>query len=214
MIFSGDEYTEGLETILDVLKDNQVKASFFFTGRLYANRENKPSIERIINDGHYIGAHSDQHLLYCDWKKRDSLLVTEKEFSDDLNEVYRKMQAFGIDKQKAAYFLPPYEWYNSEISKWTTKHHLQLINFTPGTLTAADYTYPEMENSYRSSEVILNSIFHYEKESSTDLNGFIMLIHVGAGPKRKDKFYNKLPHLLNKLMEKGYNFKRIDELLI
>lgn len=170
---------------MNILGNHRVKASFFFTGRVYAKEEKKSSIERIINDGHYIGAHSDQHLLYCDWKNRDSLLVTERAFNDDLNQVYLKMQAFGVDQGRAPYFLSPYEWYNSEISKWTAKHHLQLINFTPGTLTAANYTYPEMGNSYRSSDEILQSIFTYEQENNIHLNGFIMLIHVGVGPRRR-----------------------------
>jgi len=31
-----------------------------------------------------LGPHSDQHLLYCDWDKRDSLLVTREDFRIDL----------------------------------------------------------------------------------------------------------------------------------
>lgn len=213
LIFSGDEFNEGTDTILKILNQYQIKASFFLTGRFYANPENYPFIKNMINAGHYLGAHSDQHLLYCDWNKRDSLLITKAQFDTDLNEVYKKMSSFGIRKENASYFLPPYEWYNKEINVWTSNHALQLINFTPGTLTTADYTFPEMGKRYRPSDKILASVVSYYKQQINGLNGFIMLIHLGAGPQRKDKFYHKLPVLLDSLLTEGYQFKKINELL-
>ncbi|MFC6100568.1 polysaccharide deacetylase family protein [Olivibacter domesticus] len=213
LIFSGDEFNEGTDTILKILNQYQIKASFFLTGRFYANSENYPFIKNMINAGHYLGAHSDQHLLYCDWNKRDSLLITKAQFDTDLNEVYKKMSSFGIRKENASYFLPPYEWYNKEINVWTSNHALQLINFTPGTLTTADYTFPEMGKRYRPSDKILASVVSYYKQQINGLNGFIMLIHLGAGPQRKDKFYHKLPVLLDSLLTEGYQFKKINELL-
>lgn len=213
LIFSGDEFNEGTDTILKILDQHQIQASFFLTGRFYANPENYPFIKNMINAGHYLGAHSDQHLLYCDWNKRDSLLITRAQFDTDLNEVYKKMRSFGIRKENAPYFLPPYEWYNKEINVWTSNHALQLINFTPGTLTTADYTFPEMGKRYRPSDKILASVVSYYKEKINGLNGFIMLIHLGTGPQRKDKFYHKLPVLLDSLLIEGYQFKKINELL-
>jgi hypothetical protein len=38
-------------------------------------------------------------------------------------------------------------------------------------------------------------------------------MHIGAGPGRRDKFFHKLPALLNWLKLKGYKPVRIDELL-
>ena len=159
-----------------------------------------------------MGAHSDQHLLYCDWLKRDSLLVTRKEFIDDLDANYEAMGKFGIRKEEAGYFLPPYEWYNDSISHWTSENKLQLINYTPGTLSHADYTTPDLKN-YRSSKDIMKSITDYEKTHPAGLNGFILLMHIGAGPARTDKFYTRLPELLNWLREKHYQPTRIDFLL-
>ena len=53
---------------------------------------------------------------------------------------------------------------------------LQLINFTGGTRSNADYTIPEMGNQYVDSRTIYNSIVSYEEKSSSGLNGFILLI--------------------------------------
>ncbi len=198
--------------IADVLRDRNVKASFFLTGNFYKKREFAAAIERLVKDGHYMGPHSDKHLLYSDWTKRDSILVTEKQFKEDLKRNYKRMRRFGLEKKDAVYFLPPYEWYNSSIANWTEEMGLVLVNFSPGTLSTADYTYPGMKN-YRSSQEIYDSIVRYENKSSNGLNGFILLVHIGMDNRRTDKFYMLLETLIKDLSSKGYTFVRIDELL-
>jgi peptidoglycan/xylan/chitin deacetylase (PgdA/CDA1 family) len=212
IIFSGDEYGEGLRSIGKVLKEEGVKASFFFTGRFYRNKSFIPGIKKLIRDGHYMGPHSDMHLLYCDWLKRDSLLVTKNEFNQDLDHNYKSIDQLGISSKQTKYFLPPYEWYNDSISSWTKERSIQLINFTPGTLSHTDYTTSKDKN-YRSNEIIYNSIIHYEQAHSNGLNGFILLMHIGAGPDRKEKFYERLPQLIKYLKAKGYGFVSIDQLI-
>jgi peptidoglycan/xylan/chitin deacetylase (PgdA/CDA1 family) len=196
-----------------VLQRQNVKAGFFFTGNFYANDKFAPLINSLLQDGHYLGAHSDEHLLYADWSKRDSTLVTRRQFRRDLKRNYRRMTTFGIDKDEAKVFLPPYEWYNADIVKWTHELGLTLVNFTPGTLSTADYTYPEMGSRYRDSERIFQSIMDFEGSARSGLNGFILLVHIGTDPRRTDKFYDRLDELLVKLRERGYRFKRIDELV-
>ena len=211
-MFTGDEFADGAEVITEVLKNRNIRASFFLTGNFYRNKKFAKAIKRLKTDGHYLGAHSDKHLLYADWTKRDSLLVGEQEFEQDLKKNYERMERFGIEKKDAAYFLPPYEWYNRSVATWTEELDLTLVNFSPGTLSAADYTYPEMKN-YRSSDEIYRSIITYEDKSSSGMNGFILLIHIGTDERRTDKFYLKLDTLLNELASKGYSFVKIDELL-
>ena len=194
------------------MQQTGAKASFFFTGRFYRNKQFKPIIQRLKKDGHYLGPHSNEHLLYCDWNKRDSLLVTKEQFTNDLLRNYATMQAYGITKAKAHYFLPPYEWYNDSIAAWTNDLQLQLINFTPGTLSNADYTTPDAKN-YRSSETIYQSILNYEKRAPSGLNGFILLLHIGTDAQRTDKLYNRLTELIQWLRQRQYQLVRVDELL-
>ncbi len=139
-------------------------------------------------------------------------MVTKKQFSFDLADNYTSMARRGVDIKKATYFLPPYEWYNDTIAAWTKDLKLQLVNFTPGTISHADYTTSKDKN-YRSSETIYNSIINYEKQKPAGLNGFILLMHIGAGPEREDKFYKYLPRVIKELKAKGYHFQRVDELL-
>ncbi len=122
------------------------------------------------------------------------------------------MARLGIDIKKANYFLPPYEWYNDSIASWSKELQVQLINYTPGTLSHADYT-TDKDKNYRSSEIILNSILKVAENRPAGLNGFILLLHIGAGPERTDKFYRKLPELIRHLKAKGYQFQRVDGIL-
>jgi endoglucanase len=212
LVFTGDEFADGGKFIAEELWRQKIKTSFFFTGRFYRNKKFKKIIQQLKTDGHYLGPHSDQHLLYCDWSKRDSLLVTKKQFNFDLADNYTAMAQYGIDIKKASYFLPPYEWYNDTIAAWTKDLQLQLINFTPGTRSHADYTTP-LDKNYRSSEEIYKSIIDYENTKPWGLNGFILLMHIGTDPKRTDKFYHRLPDLIKHLKAKGYQFQRVDKLL-
>ncbi|MBC7828276.1 MAG: polysaccharide deacetylase family protein [Chitinophagaceae bacterium] len=213
LVFTGDEFADGGQFIQSGLRKEKIKASFFLTGNFYRNKNFKKLILGLISGGHYLGSHSDKHLLYCDWIKRDSLLVTKNEFETDLRQSYKELDRFGISTRQAVYFLPPYEWYNDSIVSWTHQSGLQLVNFTPGTRSTADYTYPEMASRYVDSKSIYQSIIDHEKKSVAGLNGFILLVHIGTDPRRKDKFYRSLPRLIKELKNKGYQFVKINELL-
>lgn len=213
MVFTADEFGDGGESILKTLQQQNIHGSFFFTGNFYKNTSFKTIIKKLQRNGNYLGSHSDKHLLYCDWAKRDSLLVTKQQFKEDLQNAYSKLDEWNIDKEQASYFLPPYEWYNDSIAAWTKEMGLRLVNFSPGTRSNADYTYPAMGNKYVSSDAIFKSILQYEGTSKNGLNGFILLSHFGTDPRRTDKFYDRLPALIKELKVRGYQFVRIDELL-
>jgi len=212
LIFTGHEYADGGDFIFKALQKEKIKASFFFTGDFYRNNSFKKVITKLKNEKHYLGPHSDKHLLYCDWDKRDSLLVSKKTFQFDLADNYTAMARLNLNVINKNYFLPPYEWYNDSIANWTNEMGLQLINFTPGTRSNADYTIPS-EKNYRSSDEIFKSIIEFEKMSPSGLNGFMLLIHIGTSRERTDKFYCKLPLLITVLKDKGYHFQTVKELL-
>jgi peptidoglycan/xylan/chitin deacetylase (PgdA/CDA1 family) len=212
LVFTGDEFADGGNFIASTLRQQKIKASFFFTGRFYKNPAFKKIVRELNSAGHYLGPHSNQHLLYCDWNKRDSLFVTKEEFVNDLSDNLDVMRASGIDTSKTNFFLPPYEWYNDSIAAWTKGSGLKLINYTPGTLSHADYTTPADKN-YRSSDAIYKSIIDQETRSLSGLNGFILLMHIGTDPKRTDKLYRKLPGMFSYLRSKGYHFQLIGQML-
>jgi len=212
IVFTGDEFGDGAATITRVLKQHDVKASFFLTGRFYRNPAFKSAIQTLRNNGHYLGAHSNDHLLYADWTNRNTLLITRESFVADLSKNYTAMSDFGISKNDARFFLPPFEWYNQTISNWTTSIGLRLINFTPGTRSNADYTTPDLTN-YISSDAIVQQIKEYEGKDPAGLNGFILLMHIGVSAERTDKLYDRLDSLIDWLQTKEYELVRIDDLL-
>ena len=212
LVFTGDEFADGGAFISGVLKKEKIKASFFFTGNFFRNKSFSRIITNLKNENHYIGPHSDQHLLYCDWNKRDSLLVTKKIFEEDLENNFETAKNFGVTKKNASFFLPPFEWFNEHIANWTNEMGLELINFTPGTRSNADYTIPADKN-YSTSKEIFNSVINAEKSAPAGLNGFILLLHIGTDPKRTDKFYYLLPQLIKELKANGYQFQTVDQLL-
>lgn len=206
LAFTGHEFADGGETIRKTLKKHGIKASFFLTRDFYRNKNFAALINSLKKDGHYLGGHSDKHLLYASWDNRDSLLVTKDSFLTDIRANYAAMQNFGINRHNARYFLPPYEWYNQAISEWFNELGLTLVNFTPGTSSNADYTTPNVEN-YLSSDSIYRRILRYESTHAGGLNGFILLTHIGTTPMRADKFYRKLDGLIVELKKKGYRFR-------
>ncbi|GAB2585031.1 glycoside hydrolase family 9 protein [Spirosoma areae] len=209
LVFTGDEFADGGPSIARTLQKHTIRASFFLTGRFLRNPDFALLIKQLSRDGHFLGPHSDQHLLYCDWTNRDSLLITHNQFEADLQANYAALAPFS--KPTNRLFLPPYEWYNDTIAAWTKAEGIQLINYTPGTLSHADYTTPDARN-YRSSAAILQSIRGYEQKNRSGLNGFILLMHIGAAPARTDKLYAHLDELLTELQQKSYQFVRVDEL--
>lgn len=208
LVFTGHGFSEGGQTIAKTLQKNQIKASFFFTGDFYRNPENKDLIQHLIQGGHYLGGHSDQHILYCSLDHPDSMLVAPQEFFDDIIHNYQAMNTFGIQSNHAPYYLPPFEKCNDQIAAWADELGLRMVNYTPGTLSNQDYSIPSMGRDYCPSQKIYDSIMNYEHQDFNGLNGFILLTHIGSHPERTDKFYAKLDSLIIQLNHKGYTFDR------
>jgi peptidoglycan/xylan/chitin deacetylase (PgdA/CDA1 family) len=211
LIFTGGDFNDGGLVIRNVLAHKRIHAGFFFTGDFYRNPENRELIRQLARDGHYLGPHSDKHLLYCSWSRRDSTLVSREQFCEDLRQNYRVMAESGI-VFPVRVFIPPYEWFNEQQVAWSAELGITLFNFTPGIGTPADYTTPEM-SSYKSSSQLEQHLLNFERQDPAGLRGAIVLIHIGTHPARTDKFYSRLGDILDRLEVMGYRAIRIDSLL-
>ena len=213
LAFTGHQYGEGGETILNELARHGGRASFFLTGTFLTNSQYRALVSRMQKEAHYLGPHSDHHLLYCAWEDSRKTLISETEFQEDLlANVARLPSNPNENRRFARYFLPPFEHYNREIADWTRAQGWTLINFTPGTRSNADYT-GEADQNFVSSQKIFDSIIAREGDDPDGLSGFILLLHLGAGPGRADKFHVRFGELLGDLAGRGYEFVRVDELL-
>ena len=211
LVFTGHEFSDGYETITKVLTKHGIKASFFFTGDFYRNEKHQQIIKSLLNEGHYLGAHSDKHILYASWEKRDSTLVTKEEFLNDIRNNYKEMKKFGISAENARIYLPPFEWYNQQISEWCKEIGLILVCHSGGTNSNQDWSYPQLGDKYFGSEEIIANIYDYESNQPNGLNGFILLVHFGTDERRTDKLYNRLDEIITELKRRGYSFTLLNE---
>lgn len=211
--FTGGSFADGGTIILETLKKHNVKASFFFIGEFFRTPEFRPLIERIRDEGHYLGPHSDEHPLYASWENPPVLQISKEDFNADLDRNMATIASFGVPPEKARFFIPPYEHFTPEIAQWTTERGMVLINYTPGARSHADYMQDD-DPKYITSEDMVKSVLDYEAKDPDGLNGFMLLMHIGAGPGRtRDHLYNHLDGLLTTLENRGYSFVRVDELL-
>ena len=206
LVFSADSMFQGGETILKTLDANKIKGSFFFTGNFLRLESMKGIISKIVKRGHFVGGHSDGHLLYAEWGAKRQTLVTPDSLTADLHRNYQELSKFGIKPSDALCYLPPYEHYNMESVETLSRAGLRTINYTPGTATPADYTTPDMK-SYKSSKELIDKLFTFEKEKG--LNGAIILIHPGVQDTRTDKLYDQLGVIIKRLKRLGYSFERL-----
>jgi peptidoglycan/xylan/chitin deacetylase (PgdA/CDA1 family) len=101
-----------LLSILDVLKDENVPAAFFWQSRLmYESRPWK----RVLDEGHQIGTHSTKHLNM-------TKLNFEGQYKD-LKQSVAKIE--GITGTKIEFFRPPFGQYNDHTL--SAAHALGLV---------------------------------------------------------------------------------------
>jgi len=209
LVFTGHEFAEGGDAILAALDRRRARGSFFLTGDFLRRKEFSGFVARVVRAGHYLGPHSDKHLLYADWTDKKTL-VTRDAFVADLRTNLAEIERAGAGRPRL--FLPAFEWCNAEIVRWAREEGVTTVNMTSGTRSNADYTEDGAAN-YVSSPVIVESILSAERSDPNGLSGFLLLMHVGAGPGRTDKLYPRLDGLLEALSRRGYRFVRVDELL-
>ena len=212
LIFTSGDFGEGTEHILNVLKAQKIHASFFVTGDFLRKPELAPLVKRAIAEGHYVGPHSDRHPLYCSWDHRDQSLITEADFKADLQKNIDDLRVLGAltDRTKNVFFIPPYEWFNHDQVAWAGSMHVNIFNFTPGSGSNRDYI-PESEKNFTPSQKIIDDVLAYEQKDPHGLNGFLLLMHLGAD--RKNKAFMLLEPMVVELKKRGYGFVRVDELL-
>ncbi len=211
LVFTGGDYGEGTPGILDALGDRGIRASFFVTGQYIRTPQHRPWLRRIVEQGHYLGPHSDAHLLYCDWQDRSQTLVTRGQFERDLRINMDALRTLGALRGPGpVYFIPPYEWFNEQQVRWAADMGVALFNFTPGTGSNRDWA-PEGDRGFVPSETIVSDILAFEAREPDGLNGFLLLLHLGS--QRADKMHPHIGPLLDELLARGYRFVRVDELL-
>lgn len=110
------EYTEA---ILDVLKKENVKASFFLIGKNIAGKEN--ILKRMQAEGHSIGNHSYNHGFNFDWQSAAKML-------EEIDMTSKAIEA--VTGNEVKLFRPPYGVTNPNLGKALRNSGLKSIGWS------------------------------------------------------------------------------------
>lgn len=177
------------EKILDILKEEDVKATFFVVGKHV--KEYPDIVKREYEEGHYIANHGYNHnnkLLYKDMESfKNEIINTDLEIG----------KALGIENYSSHIFRFP-NGYKSHIYSNEKKDALKV-------LSNLDYVYADWnclnkdsEKKYSNSE-LLNNL----KKTSKNKGTLIILMHDTADV---NKTYNVLKDSIDYLKKQGYEF--------
>lgn len=169
--------------ILDILKENKVKATFFLVGRKV---EKYPEIaKRIVEEGHIVGNHTYSHTnLLLDRKK------TVKK------EIKRCEDAIVKNCGVVPYlFRPPYGFRTPLVYEVAEEKGYLVVLWS---LSSHDWVSPGKER-------IINRVLKKSK------NGAIILFHDSGG--NRQQTVDALPEIIKQLKNKGYNLVGIPEIL-
>lgn len=184
-------FDEGYENgytpkILDVLKNNGVKASFFVTTPFI--NENPELLKRIVNEGHIVGNHSVNHNSMAKLAKENEETF-KKEFVG-VEEAYKKV----IGKDIHKYFRPPMGKYSEKSLKYSKDLGYKTIFWS--------FAYEDYEvNKQPSAEYAKNLIMERTH------NGGIYLLHAISKTNT-----DILDWVLKEWKKQGYEFETIDKI--
>lgn len=190
LTFDDGPSLEWTPQILEALKKEQVKATFFMIGE---HVKKYPQVaRRIAEEGHEIGNHtSDHHVLI--YYKMDEL---EKEINDAQNTI---REVTGVTPK---YFRPPKAWLNDDEKKKIEKMGYKVILWS---LNSKDWV------TFHDKQITSYILRHIRP-------GDIILFHDSGGVFTteggdRSQTVKTIPRLVRKLREKGYKFVTITELL-
>lgn len=153
-------FDEGYENgytakILDILKDNDVKAIFFVT--LPYLKDNPDLIKRMVDEGHIVGNHTNHH------PSMPTVCGTEEKFLSEFTDVENKFKEItGEDMPK--YFRPPMGEYSQKSLAMTKNLGYKTVFWSFAYMDWDIHKQPEPAGA---KEKILGGLH----------NGSIMLIH-------------------------------------
>ncbi len=169
--------------MLDILKRNNVKATFFWVGS--ALQENPEIAKRVVAEGHAIGNHTWHHW----YRKMDE--ATAKSEIEKTNELIYKTT--GV---KTSFFRPPGGYLNNGLAAYAKSQKNSVVMWS---VTSAD-TDPRAKY-----QVFVKNVIRDAKP------GAIVLMHDGGG--NRERTVKALPAIVSGLKQQGYRFVTVPELL-
>jgi peptidoglycan/xylan/chitin deacetylase (PgdA/CDA1 family) len=185
LTFDDGPTPEFTDTILAVLKEEDVKATFFLIGGEL--EKHLDDGKKIVAAGHEIGNHTYSHVRM--------ILVTPSFVKDEIEKTDELIRAAGY--QKPAHFRPPYGK-----KLFALPFYLAQANRKSITWDVEPETFPEVAAN-------TEAITKYVLDNSQ--NGSIILLHVMYDPQKKS--LNAVKPIIEGLKQKGFRFVTVSELI-
>lgn len=185
LTYDDGPYPEYTPKVLDVLKQYNVKATFFMIGK---EMEQHPEIvKRVIAEGHAIGNHTYSH-------PRNLEKLSSEKIKWELEKCEKLIEQF--TGQRAHIFRPPRGMINGDVARITEEEGYWTILWT---VSADHHDAPTpIDMAYRVKKIMKN--------------GGIILAHDGTF-KSRWKDVAATPLIIQELRKEGYKFVTIPELL-
>jgi len=145
---------EDTQALLDILANNNVKATFFMTGGWISNYPD--DVKKIAEAGHDLGNHSQNH-------KQMSQLSAE-ESRNELMQPHEQVKA--LTGKDMVLFRPPYGDYNNQLVETANSINYHVIQWDVDSLDWKDY----------GADSIVDTVLNHKHLG----NGSIILMHNGA----------------------------------
>ena len=171
-------------SMLDTLKENDVKAIFFITGHYL--KSSKDIVKRMVDDGHLIGNHTYMHK---DFSKSSNDVILED--IKRLEIEYEKEMGISLSK----YVRPPKGDFDERSLKLLKDNGYTSVFWS---LAYVDWDKIKFNGNDYSYNHVMNRIH----------NGAIILMHTVS----KDN-ENDLDKIIKKLKSDGYVFKSINNMI-
>ena len=145
---------EDTKQIMEVLRKNDVKVTFFMTGGWVANYPD--DVKMILAEGHDLGNHSENH--------KNMSQISDSEIKDEVMKVHEKVKE--LTGYEMFLFRPPYGDYDNHVIKGVRACGYYPIQWDVDSLDWKDY----------GVDSIVNTVCSHKHLG----NGSIILCHNGA----------------------------------
>lgn len=171
--------------ILDILKEYDVKATFFVLG--YMARDNQDVLKRMDEEGHTIGSHS--------WSHKDFTKISNEARIDELSKTNNLIE--DLIGRPVSLFRLPYGAYTKDVLHTVANQGYHNIYWS---IDPKDW-------ASKSPNQILNNIQQNLKPGS------IILLHSSGNQSTISNTVKSLPGIIDFLWEQGYEIVTIPKLL-
>jgi peptidoglycan/xylan/chitin deacetylase (PgdA/CDA1 family) len=216
--FDGGSSDNAAASILDALRKNGVRATFFLTGEFI---EKYPkTVRRIVADGHDVGNHTWRHphlTSYAEDRKQTTLPgITDGRIREELLKTASAFRSV-TGRDMRPIWRAPYGEFNPEILRWAAEAGFRHVGWTMGkgwaeTMDTMDWVTDRNSKIYHSADDVERKILRFAESGKDGANGAVILMHLGT--ERKDDFpHERLDSIIGNLKRMGYQPVKVADLM-